>query len=138
MRLPSRFMATTSGMVTFLLMAGAPPYEDPAGRMSWYWLAPTWIVSAGPAPDRSANIRQWPAAGLYEPQSSAVIARSGSRPSFAIDSPSRSRSTLERIAILRPRRRSSARAPGTSSKGGHDASDAGNGERAPLGSGDPS
>src|SRR6266545_2065356 len=30
MRLPSRFIATSSGTVTFLAIAGAPPYAEPA------------------------------------------------------------------------------------------------------------
>ena len=35
-----------------------------AGRMSWYWLAPTWTVRSVETPARSRKRRQCPGAGL--------------------------------------------------------------------------
>jgi len=87
-----------------------------AGAMSWKRLAATWTCASLLALDCSKKRFQWPCAGLYEPASAAVIARSIGTSICLIEACSRSGSVFDRIASRQPLAWSCLSAAGTSGK----------------------
>src|SRR5439155_14378795 len=126
LRSPSRLIHT----------AGMP--SAAAGARSWNGLAATWTCRDGPAPERSRKTSQWPWAGLYEPDSVAVTARSGRTPRLRIDAARRSGSVLERMASFHPRTRTWRRAAGTSANAGQPGSESARAPSRPRGTTRPS